>query len=262
MPDVLIASSEADSRAAAAVVEHHAELAGGLAARTEALLVAAGRPDRAGSRSAADELVAWAERELVPHALAEEQALYPAAQATTEGRLLVDGMLAEHRAITALVHEVAAATEPVRAAAAARALAVLFDAHLAKENEQVLPLLAGRKDVSLADLLEGMHALLGGHQEPTVGSRSGPGEHACACGEHDAAGYPELDARSIPHAIRHATVFGALDSVGPGGGLVLVAPHDPLPLLDQVARRFPGRFTTDYLDRGPQTWRILFTRVG
>lgn len=258
MSEVVIATSEADSLAADAVVQHHAELSGVLAARTEALLAAAGRSDAAEARSAAADLVAWVERELVPHALAEEQAMYPAAHRTLAGRLLIDGMLAEHRAITALAGELAAATDPVRAAASARALTAVFESHLAKENEQVLPLLAASPGVSLAALLEGMHELLGGHEEPQAEA----GHHACGCGEHDTAEHPELDARAIPHAIRHATIFGALDSVPPGRGLVLVAPHDPLPLLDQAAQRFPGRFTTEYLERGPEAWRILFARVG
>ena len=37
-----------------------------------------------------------------------------------------------------------------------------FDSHLVKENEQILPLLAGSAEVSLADILGGIHELLGG----------------------------------------------------------------------------------------------------
>ncbi len=40
--------------------------------------------------------------------------------------------------------------------------------------------------------------------------------------------------------------------------MVLLAPHDPIPLLEQVEQRYPGRFTVDYLERGPQSWRLLF----
>jgi uncharacterized protein (DUF2249 family) len=76
----------------------------------------------------------------------------------------------------------------------------------------------------------------------------------------DPAGYPELDARAVPHAIRHATVFAALDAVRPGVGLVLVAPHDPLPLLAQLERREPGAFDVDYLERGPEAWRLAIVR--
>jgi uncharacterized protein (DUF2249 family) len=82
----------------------------------------------------------------------------------------------------------------------------------------------------------------------------------CGCGETDPAGLPELDARAIPHAIRHAAIFGALDSVAPGSGLVLVAPHDPLGLLDQLQDRAPGAFDVAYVERGPEAWRLSFVR--
>ena len=88
----------------------------------------------------------------------------------------------------------------------------------------------------------------------------GCGGHACSCGEVDGPGYPELDARAVPHAIRHATIFGALDAVQPGGGMVLVAPHDPLPLLSQIEQRSPGVFEVSYIERGPEAWRLQLVR--
>ena len=81
----------------------------------------------------------------------------------------------------------------------------------------------------------------------------------CGCGEHD-RGTPELDVRPIPHAIRHATVFGALSAIPLGGSLVLVAPHDPKPLLAQIADR-EGPITVTYLDEGPDAWRLRITRA-
>ena len=77
-----------------------------------------------------------------------------------------------------------------------------------------------------------------------------PASHECACGEHD-TGYPELEARVIPHAIRHATSFGALDSIAPGSGLVLAAPHDPRPLRAPLESRSPGAFEISCLAEGP-----------
>lgn len=83
--------------------------------------------------------------------------------------------------------------------------------------------------------------------------------HACGCGESE-TDVPVLDVREIPHAIRHATVFGAFDSVPPGGALELVAPHDPLPLLHQLNERTDGRLAVSYIERGPQAWRLLLSR--
>jgi uncharacterized protein (DUF2249 family)/iron-sulfur cluster repair protein YtfE (RIC family) len=264
MSTVTVATSAADAEALEAVKDHHAHLAGALAAQVEALLDAASRGDPRGAGAASEALVSWCHAELVPHALAEEQTMYPKAREDLRARLLVDAMLAEHRDLINLVEAIEKATSPARAAANAQALRSLFDSHLVKENEQILPLLAGSSEVSLAELLDGLHDLLGsqdddGHAASSVEGGCGG---ACNCGEQDQAGaLPVLDARLVPHAIRHATIFGALDSVATGGGLVLVAPHDPLPLLAQVEERSPGRFSIDYLERGPEAWRIRFVRA-
>lgn len=277
MPDrvtVSIATSGADARAAEAVEAHHAQLAGALSLKAESLSAAARARREPEAHEARDDLVAWCNAELVPHAVAEEGTLYRAAAERVEGRLLVDAMLAEHQVIIGLVNQLARSTDPVSAAETARALRVLFESHLAKENEQILPLLAADPQVSLAGLLSGMHELLGADEhagehehaaqregEPTQPPQEGGcGGHQCSCGEVDGPGLPELDARVIPHPIRHATVFGALDSVAPGSGLVLVASHDPLPLLGQLESREPGAFSVEYLERGPETWRLALVR--
>ncbi len=260
MNDVRIASSQADARAAEAVEQHHAQMAGALALRTESLAAVA-RVGREIDEEVRMDLVAWCRSELVPHALAEESTLYRAAGSRSEGRLLVEAMLAEHQAIIGLVGDLERAPDAVTAAVSAGALHAVFGVHLAKENQQVLPMLVAAPDVSLADLLGGMHELLGEGGSPVVEPVAPVEGHACACG-HDDDAMPELDARTIPHEIRHATIFGALDSLRPGDGLVLVAPHDPRPLLDQLEARAPGAFTVDYLDRGPDTWRLAFVRVG
>jgi uncharacterized protein (DUF2249 family) len=267
MNAVLIASDEADARAAEAVEQHHAQLAGTLALKVESLAAVA-RAGRPLDHEVRADLVGWCRDELVPHALAEETTLYAAAAERPEARLLVEAMLAEHRVIVGLVEDLERVSDAVDAATLARALRAVFEVHLAKENDQVLPLLVAAPDVSVADLLGGMHELLGGtaHEaadEPADEAAEGgcgSAGHACGCGETDGPNHPELDARAVPHAIRHATIFGALDGVRPGKGLVLLAPHDPLPLLAQLEQRAPGAFEVSYLERGPETWRLALVR--
>ena len=264
MNTVVVATSEQDSAAAEAVAQHHAVMAGTLNSLTERLVTAHGNEQSAEAR---DDLIHWSVTELLPHARAEEQALYPLAADLPAGRLLVESMLGEHEVITGLVEQLRSADTPVRAAGVGTALRVLFESHLAKENDLILPLVAQAPGVSLADGLRGMHELLEeegsepqGHAHAAAPAADGHG-HSCGCGEVDGPELPELDARAVPHAIRHATIFGALDAVRPGNGLVLVAPHDPLPLLQQVEQRSPGAFTVDYLERGPEAWRLRFLRA-
>lgn len=82
----------------------------------------------------------------------------------------------------------------------------------------------------------------------------------CACGGHDEE-LPELDVQEIPHAVRHAALFGVLDGLGVNRGVVFSATHDPVPLLTQLEERRPGAFEVEYLDRGPERWRLKFVRV-
>jgi uncharacterized protein (DUF2249 family)/iron-sulfur cluster repair protein YtfE (RIC family) len=259
MSTVTIASSHADAEAAEKVEQHHAEMAGRLALLT-ADVVRAARTDQA--QAARDELLSWLRDELVPHAAAEEKTLYPAAARIAEARLLVEAMLAEHVLIHRLVADLEAAADPVEAAAVARSLETLFGSHLAKENDQLIPTLVASPDYSVAEMLTGMHELLGGHDEHVEGAAriAATGGHQCACGGHDEAGLPELDARTIPHAIRHATIFGALEGLRPGAGLLLAADHDPLPLLAQLEQRAPGAFAVSYRDSGPELWRLELVR--
>ena len=176
--------------------------------------------------------------------------MLPAAAHTERARPLIESMIAVHRIIGGLVEAIRTEKSPVRAAAAGQALRVVFEAHLVDENDRILPIVAADPDVSLADALGGMHELLGGHHDAEEGH-----VHQCGCGESD-ADEPVLDVREVPHSIRHATVFGAFEAVPVGGALVLVAHHDPVPLLQQLHDRTSGRISVDYLERGPEAWRL------
>ena len=155
------AAGEADARAAEAVVHHHARMAGALALQAERLAARARARREDAATETRDELVRWCHTELLPHAVAEEDTLYRSAAEHAEGRLLVAAMSAEHEAIRHHVDALTAAGCAVDAAVAAGALRAVFDTHLAKENDQVLPLLVADPHVSVAELLGGMHELLG-----------------------------------------------------------------------------------------------------
>ncbi|MGA5299559.1 DUF2249 domain-containing protein [Nucisporomicrobium flavum] len=261
--------SQSDRTAAAAVVAHHEQLAAALTRQVAELVEAADIGSLRRTWAVRDELVGWVHTELLPHAYAEEEALYPAAARRPEAKLLVDGMLGEHRAIAELVTELETTPSPVAAAAAARALRAVFEAHLAKENELIVPVLVDAGDVDLAALLAGMHELLGEDGKP---AESGCGCGGCGCGG-DSSGAAEapapalsidarIDVRELPHAQRHATVLAAVDAVPADGALVLVAPHAPLPLLTEIDRRYSGQFATEWLQDGPDVWQVRLQRAG
>ncbi len=262
MPTTSLASTQADSDALGSSAHEHAELLGGLATRTDAL-VASARTGGAwqGDR---DALAAWYRAELLPHLATEEQVLYPAARGSQYLAPLVRALLHERALLDELVTRLRSAADAPTAVLHAGAVQALCETHVAKEDDLLLPALAAAPGTSLAQLSAEMQALHEQHETPgdlppaTSSTATPPHGHACTC--HDDGGEPELDARTIPHAIRHATIFGALDAVAPTATLILVAPHEPLPLLGQIGQRSPGAFDIEYLQRGPDAWRLRFTR--
>lgn len=83
----------------------------------------------------------------------------------------------------------------------------------------------------------------------------------CGCGCGGATDItPELHASSLPKVIRHGAIIGGLTSMKPGQKVVLVTDHDPLPLLTQLNRVAPDALDLTYLERGPETFRLEFTR--
>lgn len=152
------AASEAD--ALHAVEKHHAEMLTHLKGLVGLLIVAVEARDAAAEQSARTVLVEWCHNELVPHALAEEGPLYSGPRDTPEGRLLVEGMLAEHQVIVALVEELRD-SRGVAAAVAGSAIQRLFALHLDKENRLLMPFIADSPNLSLAGSVEGLHELIG-----------------------------------------------------------------------------------------------------
>lgn len=71
---------------------------------------------------------------------------------------------------------------------------------------------------------------------------------------------PTLNASEIPHAVRHSAIHGALGTLNVGEAMILIAPHDPLPLLKEVDQR-EEIFTREYLKKEPQDVHIKFTRT-
>lgn len=151
-------SNLANEEAAAAIRAHHVELNDDLRARVATLCDAVrSGTDHASARGA---VIAYLDGELLPHAAAEEMALYPAGD-TGITAMLVRAMRDEHRNLVGRVAELRGTADALDAATGASAILALFESHLSKENDLLIPALVANPDVSLADLLSGMHELVG-----------------------------------------------------------------------------------------------------
>lgn len=84
--------------------------------------------------------------------------------------------------------------------------------------------------------------------------------HGCGCGCGGAAEAPRLRITDLPKSIRRGAIPGGLTSLPVGGQLVLVAPHDPKPILSALATAAPDGFGVVYLTNGPDEWQVEITR--
>ena len=136
------------------IVHHHAVLRRGLERRAGALCEAAenGVPFQ---RQLAI-LRVYLEEEILPHAKAEERTLYRAVATQARGSDLVRTLTAQHHALAYLAGRLRPGADGGEAAAVSEWIATLFAGHVAKENDLLLPALAG-SGADLASLLADMH---------------------------------------------------------------------------------------------------------
>jgi uncharacterized protein (DUF2249 family) len=71
-----------------------------------------------------------------------------------------------------------------------------------------------------------------------------------------------LDVRSEPPARRHELIFGTFAALPAGSAFELVNDHDPKPLRYQFEAEQAGRFSWEYLEQGPEVWRVRIGRAG
>ncbi len=68
-----------------------------------------------------------------------------------------------------------------------------------------------------------------------------------------------IDVRTIAPNERHDLVFSSFNALPQGAALELVNDHDPSPLHRQFKSNYHGLFTWDYVEQGPDLWRV---RIG
>lgn len=70
-----------------------------------------------------------------------------------------------------------------------------------------------------------------------------------------------LDVRTVPPRDRHPLIFQKLQALPVAGTLELINDHDPKPLHYQIMAEYPNQFTWEYLESGPDVWRVRIARM-
>ena len=65
-----------------------------------------------------------------------------------------------------------------------------------------------------------------------------------------------IDVRTVAPRDRHPLIFATWEALQPGEAFTLVNDHDPKPLFYQFSAEQPGRFTWEYVEQGPDVWRV------
>jgi uncharacterized protein (DUF2249 family) len=70
-----------------------------------------------------------------------------------------------------------------------------------------------------------------------------------------------IDVRTIPGPQRHPLIFQTFELLQPGEAFELVNDHDPFPLRNQFNLIKRGQFSWDYLQEGPELWRVRIAKL-
>jgi uncharacterized protein (DUF2249 family) len=70
-----------------------------------------------------------------------------------------------------------------------------------------------------------------------------------------------VDVRNIAPRERHPLIFSTFRGLAAGQAMQLVNDHDPKPLYYQFQAEMPGKFAWDYLESGPDTWRVSISKL-
>jgi regulator of cell morphogenesis and NO signaling len=70
-----------------------------------------------------------------------------------------------------------------------------------------------------------------------------------------------IDVRELVCAQRHALIFDTFDALAVGESFEFVNDHRPTPLYRQLCQRYPDQFSWEYLEVGPEVWRMVIHRV-
>ena len=70
-----------------------------------------------------------------------------------------------------------------------------------------------------------------------------------------------MDVRPIPCSIKHGLILKTWHELPVGDYFILLNDHDPVPLRYQFQAEFGDAFRWEYLERGPEDFRVKITKV-
>lgn len=72
----------------------------------------------------------------------------------------------------------------------------------------------------------------------------------------------QLDIRPVQPREKHPTIFKTFDELNAGETFQLINDHDPMPLYYQFQAERPEQFRWEYVEQGPEVWRVNISKKG
>jgi uncharacterized protein (DUF2249 family) len=69
-----------------------------------------------------------------------------------------------------------------------------------------------------------------------------------------------INVPDYPPREKHPTIFNGFDNLASGETMMIVNDHDPRPLLYQFMMERPEQFSWEYLEEGPETWKVAISK--
>jgi uncharacterized protein (DUF2249 family) len=70
----------------------------------------------------------------------------------------------------------------------------------------------------------------------------------------------ELNVSTIVPKERHPLIFRTFDELKEGEAFILINDHDPKPLYYQFLHERPDHFGWEYLEKGPEAWKVKISK--
>ena len=232
--EIFIQATETDPAVIArtAVRQAHERLRSRLAE-----LTAAGSNAGAEQPLAAD-LADFCRHDLRQHLADADRDLYAPVSKAPEARLLVNALRVGSAALDRQINDLAVGS--------------------ASDSARIGLMIAGALDLYLRieeSAVPALVQLAGTEQQSAVAGPQGTRER-------EAGDAPTvIDVRQIARGGRHPRVLARYARLAPGEAFILVNSHDPKPLRREFEAIHPGSFSWDYLEAGPEEWRVRIGRI-
>lgn len=70
-----------------------------------------------------------------------------------------------------------------------------------------------------------------------------------------------INVLALSCAQRHAAIFETFEGLEVGEAFEFINDHAPIPLYYQFCQRYPEQFSWEYLEQGPEVWRMVIRRT-